>query len=384
MLKSRQKLSLGWFLIGLTCLAGLAAGEPSPDARWPAEKADAWLAQEGWLVGCNFSPSSAINQLEMWQADTFDPSTIDRELGYAEALGFNTARVFLHNLLWTQDSAGFLDRMEQFLKLADKHHIKPIFVFFDSCWDPDPRLGKQHDPKPFVHNSGWVQSPGREYIEHPERLDQLKGYVAGVLARFRSDQRIAFWDLFNEPDNLNDSSYGKAEYRHKRRAALLLLEKVFAWAREARTSQPVSSGVWKGNWSSSSTLSDFEKIQLNQSDIITFHNYGKPDDVKQCIANLRRYHRPIICTEYMARPAGSTFDPILGIFKQENVGACNWGFVSGKTQTIFPWDSWTKHYTNEPPLWFHDILRKDGTPYKTEEVQYIRQLTLGPAAGKRP
>jgi hypothetical protein len=381
MMKSRQKLYLGWFLTGLTCLAGWAAGAPSSDARWPEEKADAWHAKEGWLVGCNFMPSSAINQLEMWQADTFDPVTIDRELGYAEGLGFNTARVFLHNLLWTQDSAGFLDRMEQFLKLADKHHIKPIFVFFDSCWDPDPKLGKQHDPKPFVHNSGWVQSPGREYIEHPERLDQLQDYVTGVLVRFRADQRIAFWDLFNEPDNLNDTSYGKDEDHHKREAVLLLLEKVFAWAREVGPSQPISSGVWKGNWPSPSNLSDFEKIQLNQSDIITFHNYGKSDDVKQCMANLRRYHRPIICTEYMARPVGSTFDPILGIFKQEDVGACNWGFVSGKTQTIFPWDSWTKQYTNEPPLWFHDILRKDGTPYKTEEVQYIRQLTLGSATG---
>lgn len=332
-------------------------------------------------MGCNFLPSSAINQLEMWQAETFDPSTIDRELGYAEGLGFNTARVFLHNLLWAQDSAGFLDRMEQFLKLANKHHIKPIFVFFDSCWDPDPKLGKQRDPKPFVHNSGWVQSPGREYMEHSERLDQLMGYVTGVLVRFGADHRIAAWDLFNEPDNLNDSSYGKTEARHKRPSALLLLEKVFAWAREASPSQPISSGVWKGNWSSPSTLSEFERIQLNQSDIITFHNYDKSDDVKQCIANLRRYHRPIVCTEYMARPAASTFDPILGIFKQEDVGACNWGFVSGKTQTIFPWDSWTKQYTDEPPLWFHDIFRKDGTPYKTEEVQYIRQVTLGSTSG---
>jgi hypothetical protein len=325
-------------------------------------------------------PSTAINQLEMWQAESFDPATIDRELGYAEGLGFNTARVFLHNLLWTQDSEGFLGRMEQFLKLADKHHIKPIFVFFDSCWDPDPKLGRQHDPKPFVHNSGWVQSPGRAYIEHPERLDELKGYVEGVLGHFRDDQRIAFWDLFNEPDNLNNNSYGQIEDPNKRQASLTLLKKVFAWAREANPSQPVSSGVWKGNWAVPSELGDFERVQLGESDIITFHDYGKPEEVQRCIASLRGYHRPIVCTEYMARPAGSTFDPILGIFKKEDVGACNWGFVSGKTQTIFPWDSWTKTYTGEPPLWFHDILHKDGMPYKAEEVRYIRQVTMGSAA----
>ncbi|MGO8698929.1 MAG: 1,4-beta-xylanase [Limisphaerales bacterium] len=363
----------------LTCWAGGGLGAPATEGRWPEEKARAWHEKTGWLVGCNFMPSTSINQLEMWQAETFDLATIDRELGYAEGLGFNTARVFLHNLLWTQDSEGFLDRMEQFLKLAEKHHIKPIFVFFDSCWDPDPKLGRQREPKPFVHNSGWVQSPGRAYVEHPERLDELKGYVEGVLVHFRDDPRVAFWDLFNEPDNLNDPAYMHIEDRNKSQSSLILLNKVFAWSREAHPSQPVSSGVWRGNWGVPAELGDFEKVQLNESDIITFHDYGPPDEVKGRIASLRAYRRPIVCTEYMARPAGSTFDPILGIFKKEGVGACNWGFVSGKTQTIFPWDSWTKAYTTEPPLWFHDILRKDGTPYKPEEVRYIRKLTLGAA-----
>ncbi|HZM03579.1 MAG TPA: hypothetical protein VFC44_11270 [Candidatus Saccharimonadales bacterium] len=377
-----QGLSFVRFIAVLLSCAGLVSAASPPGEQWSQEKAESWHAKVGWLVGCNFSPSTAINQLEMWQAGTFDPATIDRELGYAEGLGFNTARVFLHNLLWTQDSAGFLERMEEFLKLADKHHIKPIFVFFDSCWDPDPKLGRQHEPKPFLHNSGWVQSPGREYMEHPERLGELKSYVEGVLGHFRDDPRIAFWDLYNEPDNLNDSSYGKFESHHKRQSSLLLLKKVFAWDREVNPSQPASSGVWKGNWASPSAFSNFEKIQLNQSDIITFHSYGKPDETKQCIVNLRRYHRPIVCTEYMARPVGSTFDPVLGIFKAEDVGACNWGFVSGKTQTIFPWDSWSKRYTSEPPLWFHDILRKDGTPYKPEEVRYIRHITMGAPADK--
>jgi len=377
-MKIPQKLSVKIVVLVAALAFGsrLVADAPSDSSRWSEEKANAWHTQTGWLVGCNFSPSTAINQLEMWQADTFDPVTIDRELGYAQGLGFNTIRVFLHNLLWTQDSAAFLDRMEQFLKIADKHHIKPILVFFDSCWDPDPKLGRQHDPKPFVHNSGWVQSPGREFIAQPERLDELKPYVVGVLTHFRDDPRIAFWDLYNEPDNLNDNSYGKTEFQSKKQAALTLLKKVYDWTREVQPSQPVSSGVWRATWSDPDALSDFEKVQLGQSDIITFHDYGKPDEVKRCIANLRRYHRPIVCTEYMARPAGSTFDPILGIFKQADVGACNWGFVSGKTQTIFPWDSWTKPYTNEPPLWFHDILHPDGTPYKEDEVVYIRGLTL--------
>ena len=367
----------------LNCLLGIlvaaasaCAAEQGADSQpWPAEKASAWYAQKTWLVGCNFSPSTAINQLEMWQADTFDPATIDRELGWAEQLGFTSVRVFLHHLLWQQDAKGFLKRMDQFLTIAHKHHIGVMFVLFDSCWDPDPKLGTQRAPKPFVHNSGWVQSPGREFMSHPERLDELEAYVKGVVGHFRNDRRIDFWDVYNEPDNLNDPAYRKLEPTNKVESARLLLEKTFAWARAAKPSQPLSSAPWLGPWADPAKLSPMEKVQLEQSDIITFHNYDGLEKLKACVENLRRYHRPVICTEYMARPVGSLFDPNLRYFQEQNVGAYNWGFVSGKTQTIFPWDSWTKTYTNEPPVWFHDIFRVNGTPYDMKEVAFIKALT---------
>ena len=342
---------------------------------WPLEKADAWQAQHPWLVGCNFTPSTAINQLEMWQADTFDPKTIDRELGWAENIGFNSVRVFLHNLLWQQDSKGFLKRMDQFLSIAHQHHIGVTFVIFDSCWDPFPQAGKQHEPKPFVHNSGWVQSPGEQWLGHPEKFIELKPYVEGVIGHFRNDRRIAMWDVFNEPDNGNGSSYGGVEGAHKKEMALILLQETFTWAREAKPSQPLTSGVWVGNWGDTNKLSATELVQLQNSDVISFHNYGKLDDLKKCVENLKRYHRPLICTEYMARPNGSTFDPNLKFMHDAKVGAYNWGFVSGKTQTIYPWDSWSKTYTNEPPLWFHDIFRADGSAYDTKEVDCIKRVT---------
>jgi len=342
---------------------------------WPAPKANAWYRSRPWLVGCNFSPSTAINQLEMWQADTFDPATIDRELGWAEQLGFSSVRVFLHHLLWQQDAPGFLKRMDQFLALAHQHRISVMFVLFDSCWDPDPKLGKQREPKPFLHNSGWVQSPGRDFMAHPDRLDELKPYVQGVVGHFAKDPRIDFWDLFNEPDNLNDPAYLKLEPANKRDSALVLLNRTFAWARAMNPTQPLSSGVWMGDWADPAKLSPMEHAQLDQSDIITFHNYSRLEDVEKCVRNLRRYDRPVICSEYMARPVGSTFDPNLRFFKTQKVGAYNWGFVAGKTQTIFPWDSWTKTYTNEPPVWFHDIFRPNGAPYDPKEVQFIKGLT---------
>lgn len=368
-------------LADMVCAASVClADSATTSTRWPAEKANAWYAENNWLVGCNFTTSSAINQLEMWQADTFDPATIDRELGWAQSLGFTSIRVFLHNLLWQQDSRGFLDRMEQFLAMSDKHHIKVMFVLFDSCWDPNPKPGKQHAPVPGRHNSGWVQSPGKEFLEHPGRLEELKPYVQGVVGHFKNDERISFWDVYNEPDNDNGSSYGKEEPKNKEASAKLLLQKTFAWVRAMNPSQPLSSGVWRGSWDYPDKLSDMEKIQLEESDIITFHCYGKLDDVRRCVDNLRRYGRPVICTEFMARPLGSTFDPVLGFFQQEKVGAYNWGFVSGKTQTIYPWDSWSKAYTNEPSVWFHDIFRADGSAYRPQEISFIRKCAQAKSA----
>ncbi len=352
-----------------------AMGNVAARDRWTPEQANDWYAKQPWLVGCNFGPSTAINQLEMWQADTWDPRTIDRELGWAEGLGFTSIRVFLHNLLWQQDQAGFLQRLEEFLALADKHHIGVMFVPLDGVWDPDPQLGKQRAPKPHVHNSGWVQSPGRAILSDPKRQDELKPYIVGLISHFKDDRRVQVWDIFNEPDNPNTSAYGKVELKNKAEVATALLQKAFLWAREANPSQPVTAGVWIGTWGDPARYTPMEKVMFAESDVISFHNYAPLAELKQCVQHLRRFRRPIICTEYMARPRGSTFDPILQYLKDERVGAYNWGFVAGKTQTIYPWDTWTKTYTAEPAVPFHDIFRRDGTPLVPAEVKYIKRVT---------
>ena len=353
----------------------------APD-RWTIEQAAAWQRKHPWLVGCNYIPSTAINQLEMWQADTFDLKTIDRELGWAEKLGFNSIRVYLHHLLWEQDKKGFLERIDAFLDVADKHGIGVMLVPLDAVWDPYPHLGKQRAPQPHVHNSGWVQSPGAEILRDPTRYEELEPYIKGVISHFRNDRRVRVWDLYNEPENPNEAAYGGKELPNKGEMSLLLLRKVFTWAREVRPSQPLTCGVWRGNWSDPDKLTPMERFQLEQSDVISFHCYGSIDEVKKCVENLQRYKRPILCTEYMVRPRGSTFDPILGYFKEWRVGAYNWGFVAGKTQMNYPWDSWKKQYTDEPPAWFHDIVRPNGEPYTADEVAYIRRIT-GAAKGSQ-
>jgi len=373
-----QTLRPAWRAAFILLFCALAMPSLRAQQRWTEAEADAWYARQPWLVGADFLPSTSINELEMWQADTFDATTIDRELGWAEGIGMNTMRVFLHNLVWQQDPQGFQKRINEFLAIAARHHIRPIFVLFDSCWDPRPVLGPQHPPIPGVHNSGWVQAPGSAILQAPARYPELEEYVKGVVGAFASDPRILAWDVWNEPDNTNDSSYGKDEPKDKIALILKLLPQVFTWARSAHPSQPLTSGVWHGDWSSLAAMPPMARIQIEQSDVISFHNYGWPEDFEAHVKMLEQFHRPLICTEFMARNVGSTFDAILPIAKRHHVGAINWGLVAGKSQTWIPWDSWQRPYvTVQPMTWQHDVFYPDGKPYREREAEIIRDLTSG-------
>ncbi len=371
-----------FFLSAAVIVVILYASSAWTETRWSEQKANSWYRQQPWLVGSNYLPRSAINQLEMWQEASFNPAEIDQELTWAEAMGMNTMRVFLHDLLWQQDAVAFQKRINEFLTIAARHHIRPMFVLFDSCWDPLPHLGPQHPPTPGIHNSGWVQSPGAKALADVNQYPRLKSYVEGVVRAFARDDRILAWDIWNEPGSDNAGSYPKQELPAKDKTARVtaLLPQVFAWAREANPTQPLTSGVWAvDNSPEGADLGELQQIQLRESDIVTFHNYSWPEYFKRQIAWLKKYNRPVICTEYMARSVGSTFDTVLPIARQENVGAINWGFVAGKTQTYLPWDSWQHPYVlDQPPVWFHEVLRPDGTPYREAEVELIRQLTGKP------
>jgi hypothetical protein len=367
----------------MTCVAAslatfsllLLQSGASARERWTPAEAKTWHQRTGWLVGCNYAPRTAINELEMWQADSFDPQTIDQELGWAESLRFNSLRVFLHDLAWQQDPEGFYSRLDQFLEIAARHKIGVMFVLFDGVWDPFPKAGPQRAPKPHLHNSGWVQSPGADVLRDDAKIDALKPYVVGVVSRYRNDPRVQAWDIFNEPDNPNTNSYGKVELADKAERAQVLLEKAFAWAREADPAAPLTAGVWRGDWSTDERMSAIDRRMVELSDVISFHTYDPPDAADRRIASLRRFGRPLLCTEFMARGNGSRFDPQLGQFRKADVAAYCWGFVSGKSQTIYPWDSWNKTYDAEPAEWFHDIFRADGSPYRPAEVEYIRRQT---------
>lgn len=337
--------------------------------RWSEKKAARWYDRQPWYRGCDFIPSTAINQLEMWQADTFDPETIDRELGWAEDLGFNIMRVFLHHVAWEQDRDGFLQRMDKYLEISWSHGIKTMFVFMDDCWNPTALPGKQPEPKKGVHNSGWLQDPGDllfrqdsdTFVEDTAAVfSLLEAYVKDVLTRFKKDKRVAVWDLYNEPGG----GGVHCPYREREKK---FLPKVFLWASQVRPRQPLTAGIWSG------ALNEYNQWQIANSDIITYHTYQPFDSHKEVVDTLSRYNRPMICTEYMARTLNSTFQSIMPMLKERKVGAINWGFVSGKTNTIFPWEAPGRE--DQPKLWFHDVLYPDGTPYREEEVQCIKKLT---------
>ena len=350
------------------------------DFRWTEERAWQWHNENGWMVGTNFNPSTSINQLEFWQEDTYDQETIERELEWSAELGMNMHRVYLHNLLWDQDSIGFLKRVDTYLEILERKGIKTLLVLLDDVWHPIPKLGNQPEPIPFVHNSGWVQAPGSKILGDSSRHNELKNYIKGVITHFADDKRVVGWDLYNEPDNVspNDPRYPDRgpEVREKYIYSLSLLKKIFKWARDVNPSQPLTVGLWKDpvTWSDIDSLSAIDRFAISNSDVISFHAYGNLEETRKKIEDLEQFNRPLLCTEYLARGEQNTFQIILPLFKEKEVAAVNWGFVAGKTNTAFPWSSWQVEFDSLPKIWHHDIYLPDKTPFDQEEIDFLKEI----------
>jgi len=354
------------------------------DGKWSVEKSIDWYRTQPWLRGCNFIPSTAINQLEMWQAETFDLETIDRELGWAADLGFNAMRVYLHDLVWHQDPAGLKERIDQYLAVSNEHGIKTIFVLFDDCWHDFPHLGKQPDPRPGIHNSGWVKGPGTKVLKDQTLWGRLEGYVKDIVGTYSKDGRVIIWDIYNEPANnfllsLNlpvalryADIIGKLiKHFLLRCPTRQLLRQAFSWAHGVDPQQPLTAGLY---YLLPTLGAKLNPVCLELSDIISFHSYFNLEDTERIVKTLERTGRPLVCTEYLARKEGSTFETIMPYYKSRKIGAINWGLVAGKTQTKYSWEDYFPN-GDEPPLWFHDIIRPDGTPYKQEEKLLIQSIT---------
>lgn len=349
---------------------GVGARPLRSRARWSIEQAREWAADTGWLMGCNFIPSTAGNQLEMWQESTYDPATIDRELGWAAGLGMNSVRVFLHDLCWVVDGERFLDRVAEVLGLAAGHGISVMPVLFDGIWDPDPRPGPQREPRPGVHNSTWVQGPGAAVLSDRSRWPSLRAYLDAVLGRFGRDPRVVAWDLFNEPDSPN-LAYVRRDPPGKRHLVGELLEQVWDWAVEADPAQPLTVGVFEFPGGRMERASRVARTAVERSDVVSFHCYTGSAGLVRAIDRLSAFGRPLLCTEWMARPTSPV--ELVEVLHDRGVGAYCWGLVDGRSQTRFPWTSWLRRSSPER-VWFHDLLHSDGTPYEPAEAELLRRV----------
>lgn len=332
-------------------------------AQWTAEQARQWWSETEWPVGCCYVPTYAINQFEMWQEDTFNPDVLDKEMALCESLGFNIVRVYLHEMLWFQDKEGFKSRISEFLEIASRHGVRVTFTFCTNGGGTE-KLGKQPESKPFVHGGGhWCQSPGKDIFFNKEKWPEFKSYLQDILKTYGNDDRVVYWCLYNEPENIRDG-----------RDCMEFMKAMYEWAWEVRPSQPLTSPVWiRPGYKKGATKLDMVSFICTNSDILSFHCYYPDHELERFICMLSRFDRPMICQEYLGRNMGSLFETCLPVLKREKVGALNWGLAEGKCEYRFPWGHKAKD--GEPDVWFHSIFWHDYTPYSPVEVEVVKKLT---------
>ena len=345
---------------GIICLLLLVIANTSMLAqqqagRWPEQKIWDWYNRQPWYCGFNYIPGYAINYTAMWDKTSFNPTAIDKELALAEGLGLNCLRAVLQFAVYEDDPKYFLNTLDKFLAICNKHKIKFMPALFDDCvfgLEHDPKVGKQPEPLVGWYAWAWSPSPGHRLVIDSTKHHRIEKYVKAVMTRFKNDDRIFIWDLYNEPTNggLGNTS-------------LPLLSKVIKWAREVQPVQPITVGVWNGN-------KRLNEMAISGSDIVSFHNYGKKADLVKHISDLKQYNRPLINTEWMNRGAGSVIEDNLTVFFSEKVGCMLWGLVNGKTQTDLPWG----HRPGDPAsaVWQHDLYKKDFTPYSQKELGLLK------------
>ena len=330
-------------------------GEGAPGGRWDEIRIWKWFDDVGTVKGVNYIPRTAVNSVEMWMADTFDPDTIDEELGWARGIGYTSIRVQLQFAVWQADPDGFLGRVDKLLEIAAKHGLRVVPVLFDDlnlAGEP-PQVGKQPEPVPGEHNARWVPSPGADAVKDRSQWPALEKYVEDVMGQFKRDPRVLYWDLYNTAgnDGLGEDT-------------LPLLDQTFNWARSVEASQPLAVPAWR-KFGSAMSARKFER-----SDLITFQSFDSAESIEARLQLLRHYQRPIICSDWLMRQVGNDFEKILPLFSVYRVGWFNQGLVSGKTHR--PIQEARYRAEKDPDIWQQDVLNEDGTPYDRKEVELIQ------------
>lgn len=350
--------------------------------RWSPKKANEWYAQMGWLRGCNFLPSNCKGFLDMFQSYQSDEhlACADAELALAASLGYNSIRFLLNFNVWRLEHDHLLKQFDAYLSLCKKHGMTAMVMLGCDCCVPKtklytpPALGEQRV------DWGWHggtkhsafedrKEVGHHLLDIPEFRELYYAFIREIITIHKEDPRICVWDLYNEPGNSNRDEI-----------TLPHLQKFFEIAREIDPIQPLTACLWRWDDAQFETPSPCAQFCLDNADIITYHNYENLEKNVRIIRFLRRFGRPVMNTEWMARPLGSTVFDLFPLFYLENVSCFNWGLVAGKAQYFECWNNiWDRYEAGVDEnidfrLWFHDLFRPSHRPYDPKETALIRRI----------
>ncbi len=342
--------------------------------RWTRERAWEWYNSRPWIRGCNFMPSDCANRIDMWQEYGFEEhfSTADRELSWAEELGFNSMRIILEFDVWDMEHDAFMAHLERYLDLLDRHGMNAMLVLGNDCSVPKAfwkraTMGEQHYDNGYhggkkVSPHGALGELSYHTIDVPELRERYDGFVREIITKYARDERVLVWNLWNEPGN------------NRGDLSLSYLEHVFEIAREIDPVQPLCADCFCDFYSEGSVIGE-RAYEL--SDIISYHNYNDFNDNIAILERMRLEDRPMLNTEWLHRIQKNRVEEMYPLMYLEKIAAYNWGFVAGKYQTYEPWNGvWEKLEAGadlDVTLWQHDLLRPSGRPYDPREIKLIKE-----------
>lgn len=350
--------------------------------QWSNEKIWEWYNSRPWIRGCNYMSADCANGIDQWQEYQFEErfETTKKELALMSELGYNSIRIRPEFFVWEKEHDGFMERFERYIELAAQNGISCMVIFGNDCCPPKEEalnrlyLGEQHVDWGYhggrkVSQHGTFAGAGYSLLDDAEYAEKHYEFVREIVEKYKNDERIIIWDVFNEPGNSKRNSM-----------SLPHMKKFFEIIRSIDPIQPLTVGIWSQT-TELKNLTEAEKYGLENSDIVSYHNYGTYENNIQELKVLKKLGRPILNTEWLNRCGGNTIEELFPLFYLEKVGCYNWGFVAGKYQTYEPhnsvWDNYKSEYYKynfDFTKWFHDIYRPSHNPYNPKETELIKRF----------
>ena len=385
-----MKKLLMTFMASAALVASAARNGP-----WTKEQAWEWYSRQPWMRGCNYMPASCANRVDQWQEMGCEErfAEMERELKLAQSIGFNTLRILIEEqgfAVWCAEHDGFMARLERMLALLDKYGMhkygmRMILVLGNDCSRPKeiwsfPKTGPQpcdwgyHGGRKRSQHGSFPGAVGYTCVDDPELREKFFAMCEEVMTKYRTDRRIAFWNIWNEPGNGNRR---KPEH-------VALIRRLFELAWKIDPVQPLAADVWAGHYGMSPKDANKSQVLAGElSDIISYHCYGDYETQVRILSKLKRhYGRPLVNTEWLARIKHNDVFTAYPLYFIEGVGCTCWGFVAGKYQTYEPWESmWRQVEDGKPEAekydftkWFHDLYRPSLRPYDPKEIGLIKRF----------